>query len=81
MASIRVETPINARPAYVWAALRDFGSLLERLAPGFATDTRLDRTRFVWIADLLPNELAERTHELMQHGSAVIRKTLEGSVS
>jgi hypothetical protein len=36
-----------------------------------------DRTRFVWITDLLPNELAARTAELMEHGTSVIKKTLE----
>lgn len=35
------------------------------------------RTRFVWIADLLPNELAGRTADLMARGTGVIRKTLE----
>jgi hypothetical protein len=42
MASIRKEIVIDARPDDVWDALRDFGALHERLAPGFATDTRLD---------------------------------------
>jgi hypothetical protein len=34
------------------------------------------RTRFVWIADLLPHDLAGQTGELMDHGTAVIEKTL-----
>ena len=107
------------------------GALHERLAPGFATDVRMDGndrvvtffngsvvrevlvdlhddarrlvwsivdgpyshhngaaqvsaegpdpTRFVWIADLLPDELAEPTSELMRRGSAVIKQTLEGA--
>ena len=33
--------------------------------------------RFVWIADLLPNELAERTGEMMQRGTQVVKQTLE----
>ena len=33
---------IEARPDEVWAALRDWGALHRRLAPGFVTDTRLD---------------------------------------
>jgi hypothetical protein len=130
MASIRIETLIDANPELVWSALRDFGALHERLAPGFATDLRMDgndrvvtffngsvvrevlvdldddsrrlvwsivdgpythhngaaqvsadgpdRTRFVWIADLLPDELAEPTTQLMRRGSAVIKQTLEG---
>jgi hypothetical protein len=129
MASTRVEALIDATPEQVWSALRDWGALHERLAPGFATDTRLDGTdrivtffngsvlrevlvdldddarrlvwsivdgpythhnaaaqvfaegpdscRFVWIADLLPDALAERTTELMRRGTAVIKQTLE----
>jgi uncharacterized protein YndB with AHSA1/START domain len=131
MASIRTETFIDAPPGEVWAALRDWGALHERLAPGFITDTRLDgedrlvtffngntvrevlvdrdddsrrlawtivdgpyrhhngsaqvfdnadgRTRFVWVTDLLPSELRARTAELMEHGSRVIKQTLEGA--
>lgn len=129
MASIRKEILIDARPEDVWAALRDWGALHERLVPGFAVDARLDgedrivtffngevvrellvdlddgarrlawslvegpythhnasaqvfadgegRTRFVWIADLLPNDLAGRTGELMEQGTSIVKKTLE----
>jgi ligand-binding SRPBCC domain-containing protein len=42
MASIRSDTLINAPLEEVWAALRDWGALHQRLAPGFITDTRLD---------------------------------------
>jgi hypothetical protein len=42
MASIRSDTLINAPLQEVWAALRDWGALHQRLAPGFITDTRLD---------------------------------------
>jgi uncharacterized protein YndB with AHSA1/START domain len=131
MASIRTEILIDASPDDVWAALRDWGALDERLAPGFATDVRLEdddrivtffngsvvrerlvdldddarrlawtmvegpyshhngyaqvfpeedgRTRFVWITDILPNDLAARTAELMEHGTSVIKKTLESA--
>jgi hypothetical protein len=37
------------------------------------------RTRFVWIADFLPNELAERTDALMERGISVIKETLESA--
>lgn len=132
MASIIEEVAIDARPEDVWAALRDFGALHERLAPGFVVDCRLegddtrvvtffngavarevligiddtrhrlaysvvespmgfahnsasaqvfaegaDRSRFVWITDLLPNGLGPRTAELMEHGIAVIKRTME----
>ncbi len=42
MASIHKDIPINARPDDVWAAVRDFGAVHTRLAPGFVTDARLD---------------------------------------
>jgi carbon monoxide dehydrogenase subunit G len=42
MASICKDIVIDAPPAEVWAALRDWGALHRRLAPGFVTDTRLD---------------------------------------
>src|SRR4051794_16931747 len=42
MASIHKEIQIDAGPDDVWDALRDWGALHERLAPGFAVDTRLD---------------------------------------
>jgi hypothetical protein len=35
------------------------------------------RARFVWTADLLPNELAERTRAMMEQGTAVVKQTLE----
>ena len=35
------------------------------------------RSRFVWIADLLPNALAADISGLMEQGTAVIKKTLE----
>lgn len=42
MASIRLEITVDAAPDAVWDAVRDFGALHERLAPGFATDLRMD---------------------------------------
>jgi Polyketide cyclase / dehydrase and lipid transport len=42
MASITKDVLIEARPDEVWSALRDFGALHERLAPGFVVDTQLD---------------------------------------
>jgi Polyketide cyclase / dehydrase and lipid transport len=129
MASIRKEILIDASPEDVWAAVRDWGALHERLVPGFVLDTCLegeDRivtfssgavlrerlvdlddearrlvwsivdgpyahhnasaqvfsegengARFVWTADLLPNELAGATGEAMGRGAAVVKQTLE----
>ena len=42
MASIHRDIPINARAEDVWAAVRDFGAVHRRLAPGFALDARLE---------------------------------------
>lgn len=39
------------------------------------------RARFVWIADLLPNELAGVTETFMQQGVNVVKKTLEARVA
>src|SRR3977135_2268930 len=42
MASIHKDIPIDAQPADVWAAVRDFGAGHQRLGPGFVLDARLD---------------------------------------
>jgi len=36
-----------------------------------------DGTRFVWSADLLPNELAEATAATMEQGLGIMKQTLE----
>ena len=133
MASIRKERTIEAKPDEVWAALRDWGALHERLVPGFVIDTRLDgpdrivtffndavarerlidlsdedrrlvwsivdgpythhngaaqvhaqedgTARFVWVADLLPDELGEITDGLMERGIETVKQTLEGQAA
>jgi carbon monoxide dehydrogenase subunit G len=42
MASIHKDIPIDAHPDEVWAAVRDFGAVHKRLAPGFVLDAHLD---------------------------------------
>ena len=42
MASLHKDILIDAAPDRVWAAVRDFGAVHTRLAPGFVTDARLD---------------------------------------
>jgi hypothetical protein len=42
MTSIHKDIPIDAGPDDVWAAVRDFGAVHRRLAPGFVIDARLD---------------------------------------
>lgn len=130
MASITKQAVIDAPPDVVWDALRDFGAVHERLAPGFVVDAELhgdarvvtffngavarellvavdddarrlvyavvesplhathdnssaqvvaddDRSRFVWIKDVLPDEIAPRIDALMERGIAVVKQTLE----
>ena len=42
MASIQKDILIDAPPAEVWAAVRDFGAVHTRLAPGFVLEARLE---------------------------------------
>ena len=129
MASIRKEISINTSVDEAWDALRAWGALHLRLAPGFVTDAHMDGTdrivtffngsvvrerlvtldgeerllvwsiidgpythhngsaqvlpaagggvRFVWNADLFPDELADPTAEMMDRGLAAIKETLE----
>jgi hypothetical protein len=42
VASIQKEISVDAPPEKAWDALRDFGTLHERLVPGFVTDCRMD---------------------------------------
>jgi hypothetical protein len=135
MASIHTEFLITARPEEIWAALRDFGALHHRLAPGFVTDTRLEgdtrivtffsgteareqlididdqarrlvysivesplglthhnasaqvfsagegRSRFVWVADLLPDELGPTVSGLMEQGAVAMKRHLESQTA
>jgi hypothetical protein len=42
MASIHKDILLDSRPDEVWAAVRDFGAVHQRLVPGFVLDTKLD---------------------------------------
>jgi hypothetical protein len=42
MASIHKDISLDARPEDVWAAVRDYGAVHQRVAPGFVTDCKLD---------------------------------------
>jgi hypothetical protein len=42
MASIYKDIPLDARADDVWAAVRDYGAVHQRVAPGFVTDCKLD---------------------------------------
>jgi carbon monoxide dehydrogenase subunit G len=58
----------------VWAAVGGRMTHHNASAQVFADG---DATRFVWIADLLPHELAADVRTLMRQGCAVIKRTLE----
>jgi hypothetical protein len=133
MASIHKDIIIDAHPDDVWDALRDFGAVHTRLAPGFLLDTKLDgdarivtfangsvaretlvdcddkrrrlayaiaseritqhnasaqvfaesdgRTRFVWITDVLPNEIAPYIDAQMDQGVLAMQKKLGRSAA
>jgi len=52
MSSIRNEILVEKTPEEVWDAVRDFGALHERLAPGFIAKCRLEgRDRIVTFAN------------------------------
>jgi hypothetical protein len=40
-----------------------------------------ERSRLVWIADLLPNEIAGDIRAMIEQGTAVMKRTLEGRAS
>jgi hypothetical protein len=129
VASIRVERTIEASPDHAWAALRDWGAVHERLAPGFVVAAELEgedrlvtffngavvrermidlddgrrrlvwsivdgpyshhngaaqvlvaadgTTRFLWVADLLPDGAAAATAEMMERGVDAVKRALE----
>jgi Polyketide cyclase / dehydrase and lipid transport len=59
MASIHKDIPIDAPAHEAWDAVRDFGAVHTRLAPGFVTDAKLDgESRIVTFANgLVAREL------------------------
>ena len=73
MASIHKDIPVDASPAEVWAAVRDFGSPHKRLAPGFVLDARLDGdARIVTFAN------GNVARERVSHYSASLQVVAEG---
>jgi hypothetical protein len=127
MASIYQDISLDARPEDVWAAVRDYGAVHQRVAPGFVTDCKLEgdsrivtfangntaqellvtmddarmrlvyavvsprvkqhsasiqifadgenRSRMVWITDVLPHEIASYIDGQMDLGAAAMQKT------
>jgi hypothetical protein len=133
MASIYKDISLDARPDEVWAAVRDFGNVHQRVVPGFVTDCRLDgdsrivtfangniarellvtmdeerlrlvyavaservkqhsasiqifadgdnRSRMVWIADVLPNEIGPYIDGQMDLGALAMQKNFRRNVA
>jgi hypothetical protein len=129
MASIHKDIPLDARAEDVWAAVRDYGAVHQRVARGFVTDCKLDgdsrvvtfangnvaqellvtmddarmrlvyavvsprvkqhsasiqifadgegRSRMVWIADVLPNEIGPYIDSQMDLGALAMQKNFK----
>jgi hypothetical protein len=129
MASIHKDIPLDARPEDVWAAVRDYGAVHQRVAPGFVTDCKLDgdsrivtfangnvaqellvtmddarqrlvyavvservkqhsasvqvfadgenRSRMVWIVDVLPNEIAPYIDAQMDQAALAMQRVFK----
>jgi carbon monoxide dehydrogenase subunit G len=41
----------------------------------------VDRSRFVWIADMLPNDAAPQVDELMERGATAMKRGLDASLA
>lgn len=59
----------------VWSAVG--GRLLHHNASAQVFDDGPGRSRFVWIADLLPNDMAPAIAGMIEQGIAAVKKTLE----
>lgn len=70
-----VDTDDEARRRLVWSIVDGPYSHHNASAQVFADGDA--GTLFVWIADLLPDEAAERTAEMMERGINAVRHTLE----
>jgi hypothetical protein len=69
---------VNDREMRVaWAS--EYGRLKHYNASAQVFPEGADRSRFVWIADLLPHELAPEITQIIEQGLAVIKRTLEGT--
>ena len=76
MASIHKDFPIDAPADEVWDALRDFGAVHTRLAPGFVTDCKLDgEARIVTFAN------GTTARELLVHSDDERRRLVYAIIS
>ena len=53
------------------------GSFSHHNASAQVLSTEDGRTRFVWVADFLPHEVADGIRALMERGTAVIKQTIK----
>ena len=65
----------DAARRLVWAVVG--GRMLHHNASMQVVADGAGRTRVIWIADLLPNELAPAIAEMIEQGLAALKKTLE----
>ena len=70
-----IVTVDDAARRLVWASVG--GAMTHHNASAQVFAEGPERSRFVWIADLLPNELAPRIAAMIDQGLAVIKQTLE----
>ncbi len=78
MASIRKEIIVDRNAASCWEALRDVGAPFQHHNASVQVfEAGSDRARLVWIADLLPNELAVTIREMIEQAMGVMKVTLE----
>ena len=77
MACVRKEIVIDARTEEVWAALRDWDAVHERLVRELLVDCDDRARRLVWIADFLPDDVAELAAGMMDRGLGVLKATVE----
>jgi len=76
MASIHKDFPVDAPADEVWDALRDFGAVHTRLAPGFVTDCKLDgEARIVTFAN------GTTARELLVHSDDERRRLVYAIIS
>ena len=61
----------------VWSAVG--GQLTHHNASAQVIGDGPTRSRLVWIADLLPHDAAPAIAEMMEHGTAALKKTVEGA--
>jgi hypothetical protein len=95
MASIQKDIPIDASSAEVWAAVRDFGAVHTRLAPGFVLEARLDgearivtfangntaREQLVDCDDQRQRLVYAITSERVKHHNASVQVLADGATS